>query len=66
VLAGRELLAAGARRHASRFSWDRTVDSLVDAYAAAMVEMAQQPLAGSRERTVRDAVRLLSGNSAAR
>ncbi|SDX55119.1 D-inositol-3-phosphate glycosyltransferase [Modestobacter sp. DSM 44400] len=66
VLAGRELLAAGARRHASRFGWDRTVDSLVDAYAAAMVEMAQQPPVGSRERSARDAVRLLSGGSAAR
>jgi D-inositol-3-phosphate glycosyltransferase len=66
VLAGRELLAAGARRHASRFSWDRTVDSLVDAYAAAMGEMAQQPLIGGRERTVRGGVRLLSGGGAAR
>jgi D-inositol-3-phosphate glycosyltransferase len=66
VLAGRELLAAGARRHACRFSWDHTVDSLVAAYASAMAEMAQQPLVGSRERAVRDAVRLLSGNSAAR
>jgi D-inositol-3-phosphate glycosyltransferase len=66
VLAGRELLAAGAGRHASRFSWDRTVDSLVDAYAAAMAEMSQRPAVGGRERTVRDAVRLLSGGSAAR
>jgi D-inositol-3-phosphate glycosyltransferase len=39
VLARRELLAAGARRHATAFSWDRTTDSLVDAYAAAMAEM---------------------------
>jgi len=39
VLPRRELLAAGARRHAAAFSWDRTTDSLVDAYAAAMVEM---------------------------
>ena len=66
VLAGRELLAAGARRHASRFSWDRTVDSLVDAYAAAMAEMSQRSPAGGRDRAVRDAVRLLSGGSAAR
>jgi D-inositol-3-phosphate glycosyltransferase len=44
VLARRELLAAGARRHAAAFSWDRTTDSLVDAYAAAMAEMrAAQP-----------------------
>jgi D-inositol-3-phosphate glycosyltransferase len=66
VLAGRELLAAGARRHASRFSWDRTVDSLVAAYGAAMTEMAQRPPVRGRERAVRDAVRLLSGGSAAR
>jgi D-inositol-3-phosphate glycosyltransferase len=66
VLARRELLAAGARRHATRFSWDRTVDSLVDAYAAAMAEMAQRPMAPVRERTARDALRVLSGGSAAR
>jgi D-inositol-3-phosphate glycosyltransferase len=40
VLGRRELMAAGARRHASRFSWDRTADSLVEAYAAAAAEMA--------------------------
>ncbi|MGY1811676.1 D-inositol-3-phosphate glycosyltransferase [Blastococcus sp. SYSU D00820] len=40
VLARRELLAAGARRHACGFSWDRTVDSLVAAYTAAAREMA--------------------------
>jgi D-inositol-3-phosphate glycosyltransferase len=34
VLARRELLAAGARRHAGLFSWDRTADSLVEAYAS--------------------------------
>ena len=39
VLAGRELLAAGARRHAAAFSWDRTTDALVGAYAAAMAEL---------------------------
>jgi D-inositol-3-phosphate glycosyltransferase len=39
VLARRELLAAGARRHAAAFSWDRTTDSLVEGYAAAMAEM---------------------------
>ncbi len=67
VLAQRELLAAGARRHASRFSWDRTVDSLVDAYAAAMAEMdaaTGRPLP-ARERADR-AVRLLPGGTAAR
>jgi hypothetical protein len=35
-----ELLAAGARRHAARFSWDRTVDALVAAYASATREMS--------------------------
>ena len=39
VLERRELLAAGARRHAAGFSWDRTTDSLVQGYAAAMAEM---------------------------
>ncbi|WP_369259653.1 D-inositol-3-phosphate glycosyltransferase [Geodermatophilus amargosae] len=40
VLERRELLGAGARRHAAAFSWDRTADALVDAYAAAAAEMA--------------------------
>ncbi|MGY1707926.1 D-inositol-3-phosphate glycosyltransferase [Geodermatophilus sp. SYSU D00758] len=40
VLGRRELLSAGARRHAGTFSWDRTVDALVEAYAAAGTEMA--------------------------
>jgi D-inositol-3-phosphate glycosyltransferase len=40
VLARRELLSAGARRHAGAFSWERTVDSLVGAYASAAREMA--------------------------
>jgi D-inositol-3-phosphate glycosyltransferase len=40
VLIRRELLSAGARRHAARFSWDRTVDSLVAGYAAAAQELA--------------------------
>jgi D-inositol-3-phosphate glycosyltransferase len=65
VLAGRELLAAGARRHAARFSWDRTVDSLVGAYAAAMAEMAQRPGRPARDRALRDGVRLLSGGGVA-
>jgi D-inositol-3-phosphate glycosyltransferase len=46
VLAGRELLSAGARRHAAAFSWDRTTDSLVEAYAAAMAEMRAARPAG--------------------
>jgi D-inositol-3-phosphate glycosyltransferase len=40
VLASRPFLAAGARRHASRFSWDRTADSLIAAYTAAAGELA--------------------------
>ncbi|WP_456913555.1 D-inositol-3-phosphate glycosyltransferase [Geodermatophilus sp. SYSU D00696] len=40
VLARRPLLAAGARRHAADFSWDRTADALVAAYASAAAEMA--------------------------
>jgi D-inositol-3-phosphate glycosyltransferase len=40
VLERRELLGAGARRHAAAFSWDRTADALVDAYASAAAEMA--------------------------
>ncbi len=42
VLARRPMLAAGARRHAGAFSWDRTADALVDAYAAAATEMATE------------------------
>jgi D-inositol-3-phosphate glycosyltransferase len=34
------LLSAGARRHAGLFSWDRTADSLVAAYASAAEDMA--------------------------
>jgi D-inositol-3-phosphate glycosyltransferase len=40
VLARRELLSAGARRHAALFSWDRTADALVAAYTSAAEEMA--------------------------
>jgi D-inositol-3-phosphate glycosyltransferase len=50
VLARRELLSAGARRHAASFSWERTVDSLVAAYTAAAEEMAmasQRPASGT-------------------
>ena len=43
VLARRELLSAGARRHAAQFSWDRTADALVDAYVSAAEEMAGRP-----------------------
>jgi D-inositol-3-phosphate glycosyltransferase len=51
VLSRRELLAAGARRHAARFSWDRTADSLVAAYSSAADEMA-----GAFARAARDRV----------
>ncbi|MEU2347189.1 D-inositol-3-phosphate glycosyltransferase [Modestobacter sp. NPDC049651] len=62
VLGRRELLAAGARRHAAAFSWDRTVDSLVGAYSAAMGEMAAARAATRGERPL-EAVRLLSGDA---
>jgi D-inositol-3-phosphate glycosyltransferase len=39
VLARRELLSVGARRHAAKFSWDRTADALVAAYTSAAEEM---------------------------
>src|SRR5205085_7834415 len=41
VLGRRQLLAAGARRHAAQFSWDRTADSLVAAYASAAEELVR-------------------------
>jgi D-inositol-3-phosphate glycosyltransferase len=51
VLAARELMSAGARRHAAAFSWDRTTDALVDAYAAAMAELrAARPVARPADR----------------
>ena len=51
VLASRELLAAGARRHAAAFSWDRTTDALVEAYAAAMAELrSARPVARPTDR----------------
>ena len=56
VLVQRELLSAGARRHASRFSWDRTADSLVEAYTAAAAELPGT-LAGSVLRPSRDRLR---------
>jgi D-inositol-3-phosphate glycosyltransferase len=64
VLARRELLSAGARRHAARFSWDRTVDALVEAYSSAAEEMATAlPL--SRERS-RGPLRAVPGVQVAR
>ncbi len=66
VLARRELLSAGARRHAAAFSWERTVDSLVAAYTAAAEEMAtahRREIAGALLRPARSlaALRPLPG-----
>jgi D-inositol-3-phosphate glycosyltransferase len=52
VLPRRQLLAAGARRHAARFSWERTADSLVAAYASAAEEMARSFGRPIRERVL--------------
>jgi len=52
VLSRRELLAAGARRHAARFSWDRTADSLVAAYSSAADEMARAFARPARDRVL--------------
>jgi D-inositol-3-phosphate glycosyltransferase len=49
VLVRRELLSAGARRHAARFSWDRTADALVAAYTSAAEEMVAVPHRAARE-----------------
>lgn len=64
-----DLLAVGARRHAERFSWDRTADSLIDAYTSAMAglqtETGALPVRSPRDR-VRDAVRALSASGGPR
>ncbi|MGY1770544.1 D-inositol-3-phosphate glycosyltransferase [Blastococcus sp. SYSU D00813] len=60
VLGRRELLSAGARRHAAAFSWDRTADSLVEAYTAAATEMA----GGARRRS--GGLRAVAGAQVAR
>jgi D-inositol-3-phosphate glycosyltransferase len=52
VLARRPLLSAGARRHAAGFSWDRTVDALVDGYVSATEELAAAVLRPARSRLV--------------
>src|SRR5215213_6774445 len=64
VLARRELLSAGARRHAALFSWDRTADALVAAYSAAAEELAGAPRPAPRRGPA--AFRLLSGVQVAR
>jgi D-inositol-3-phosphate glycosyltransferase len=53
VLARRELLGVGARRHASRFAWERTADALVAAYAAAAEDMARAVTRPARLRSLR-------------
>jgi D-inositol-3-phosphate glycosyltransferase len=65
VLARRELLAAGARRHAGQFSWDRTADALVAAYTAAAEEMIGVPRRPVRDWTV-GPLRALPGIQVAR
>jgi D-inositol-3-phosphate glycosyltransferase len=65
VLGRRELMSAGARRHAARFSWDRTVDSLVDGYAAAAHELAAAPARPVRSRST-GLLRALPGVQVAR
>jgi D-inositol-3-phosphate glycosyltransferase len=40
--AGRARLSAGAIAHAARFSWDATVDALLDVYRGAQVEYDEQ------------------------
>jgi D-inositol-3-phosphate glycosyltransferase len=52
VLPRRELLAAGARRHAAHFSWERTADSLIAAYASAAEEMTRTFTRPARERVL--------------
>jgi D-inositol-3-phosphate glycosyltransferase len=65
VLSRRELLSAGARRHAARFSWDRTVDSLVAGYVSAAEDMAAAPARRARERLL-SPLRALPGVQVAR
>jgi D-inositol-3-phosphate glycosyltransferase len=60
VLARRELLAVGARRHAAQFSWERTADSLVAAYTAAAEELARATVRPVRE-LVRGPLRAVNG-----
>ena len=65
VLARREMLSAGARRHAGHFSWDRTVDALVTAYASAGEELARTAIRAARPRLV-GPLRAVPGASVAR
>ena len=65
VLGRRPLLSAGARRHAAQFSWDRSADSLVEAYTAAATEMTGRNAWTARARGS-GAVRTVPGASVAR
>jgi D-inositol-3-phosphate glycosyltransferase len=65
VLSRRELLAVGARRHAAHFSWDRTADSLVAAYASAAEDLARSAARPRRERVL-GPLRALPGAQVAR
>jgi D-inositol-3-phosphate glycosyltransferase len=60
VMGRRELLAAGARRHASQFSWERTADSLVAAYVQSAEELARAAPRPVRE-LVRGPLRAVNG-----
>ena len=60
VLTRRELLGAGARRHASQFSWERTADSLVAAYVSAAEEQVRAAASPVRE-LVRGPLRAVNG-----
>jgi D-inositol-3-phosphate glycosyltransferase len=66
VLARRELLGAGARRHAARFSWDRTADALVVAYTSAAEDMASGALSRRVRAHASGSVRALPGIQVAR
>jgi D-inositol-3-phosphate glycosyltransferase len=65
VLARRPFLAAGARRHAARFSWDRTAEALIEAYTAAGSEMAARSARRIPSRTFAP-IRALPGAQVAR
>ncbi|MGY1726251.1 D-inositol-3-phosphate glycosyltransferase [Geodermatophilus sp. SYSU D01062] len=62
VLERRQLMGAGARRHAAAFSWDRTADSLVAAYSSAAAEMAA---ATARRRRALGSLRPVAGTQVA-
>ncbi|MGY1830816.1 D-inositol-3-phosphate glycosyltransferase [Geodermatophilus sp. SYSU D01180] len=61
VLERRQLMGAGARRHAAAFSWDRTADALVAAYSSAAAEMA----VAARRRRALGSLRPVAGTQVA-